>query len=166
MMKCLNCNKELVGKQTSYCSVSCKKKYIYNNTVSKKSCAVCRKEFEARLGVKYCSDKCSLKAQRKNKKVCPMCNKKFLARGNGVYCSNVCYRTANSSTKGLMVSYCKVCGQSFKTLISNPEVVCSDSCSTRLFSVYINETLIEVFGTTDKNQIQTFLKDNFQKEMV
>lgn len=157
-MKCLICGKKLVGKQKNYCSNSCKNKYIYENKIYKKKCKVCRRFFLGKRGTNCCSSKCAAEAQRIHSKVCPICSKKFKARGNGIYCSDICYRTANSETKGLIVSYCRVCGQSFKTRKDNPVAVCGEECGSKLFSTYIKETLLDVFGTEDKNIIKHFFE--------
>lgn len=157
-MKCIQCGKRLTGRQQNYCSVSCKKKYKYKIKTQQKKCKVCGKFFVGKSGESCCSSECVVKAQKIHTKVCPMCSKKFKGRGNGVYCSTICYRTANSETKGLMVSYCRVCGQSFRTRKDNPVVVCGEECSSKLFSTYIKETLLNVFGTEDKETIRKYFE--------
>lgn len=153
MKLCKMCGSEISNNRI-YCSDKCKEKHRYLNTIYEKKCIVCSKEFKGTKGKVVCSSECSLKAQRKNTKVCPICHSEFDSRGNGIYCSEICYRTANNPTKGLMVSTCEVCGITFKTLKTAPELTCSDICSTKLFSTYINRANKEVFGTTDKNKIR------------
>lgn len=153
MNLCKVCGVE-IGNNRVFCSNKCKEKYRYDNTIYKKKCSACGKEFEGTKGMVVCSHKCSLKAQRKNIKVCPICHSEFNSRGNGIYCSEICYRTANNPTKGLMVTTCEVCGITFKTLKTAPESTCSDLCSTKLFSTYINRANKEVFGTIDKSKIR------------
>lgn len=150
---CKVCEVEISNNRV-FCSNKCKEKHRYYNTIYKKKCSICGKDFEATKGKVVCSPECSLKAQRKNTKLCPICHSEFNSRGNGVYCSEICYRTANNPTKGFMVSTCEVCGATFKTLKTTPELTCSDICSTKLFSTYINRANKEVFGTTDKSKIR------------
>lgn len=152
--KCLYCQIP-IPENRKYCSDLCKERYRYENTIKEKKCSICGKTFKGSIGTKCCSDKCKLKAQKIYKKVCPICNKKFKARGNGIYCSQSCYRLANSSTKGLTMATCEVCNAQFKTLKTDLAVtsVCSDKCSTNLFSTYINRANLEVFGTTNKEEI-------------
>lgn len=153
MNNCKVCG-TIIHNNRIYCSNKCKEKHRYSNTIYKKKCSICGKEFEGAKGKVVCSPECSLKAQRINTKVCPICQSEFKSRGNGVYCSDICYRTANNPSKGLMVTSCEVCEVTFKTLKTAPESTCSDLCSTKLFSTYINRANKEVFGTTDKNQIR------------
>lgn len=153
MNNCKVCG-TIIHNNRIYCSDKCKEKHRYSNTIFKKKCSVCGKEFEGAKGKVVCSSDCSLKAQRKNIKICPICQSEFNSRGNGVYCSEICYRTANNPTKGLMVTSCEVCNTTFKTLKTNPEVTCSDLCSTKLFATYINRANKEVFGTIDKSKIR------------
>lgn len=162
-MNCLNCGIEITQNR-KFCSDKCRYNHHYANTITSKPCSVCGKEFKGKGKERCCSDKCRKKAQRIYKKTCPICKKSFKARGNGIYCSNICYRTANSPSKGLTVAHCKVCGNGFRTSLVAHQLVCSDECSSKLFSVYINQSLVDVFGTTDKKEIAHLLKDNFQKE--
>lgn len=155
---CLQCNAP-ISPNRKYCSDLCKERYRYAHTIKKKKCIVCKKEFEGSIGTKCCSEKCKLKAQKKYKKICPVCGTKFKARGNGIYCSDVCYRTANSTTKGLIIATCDVCHNKFQTLKSNPEATCSDKCSSRLFSTYISNINREIFGTTNKAHIQQYISE-------
>lgn len=153
MNNCKMCG-TIIHNRRIYCSNKCKQKYKYENTLYKKNCSICGKEFIGKRGKVVCSHECSIKAQRTIIKVCPMCKSEFNSRGNGVYCSEICYRTANNPTKGLMVAICEVCNSTFKTSKNAPELTCSDLCSTKLFSTYINRANKEVFGTTDINQIR------------
>lgn len=157
MNKCKKCGVDISSNRV-FCSDKCKDRYRYYNTIYIKTCSVCNEEFPATKGMTVCSPECSLKAQRKNIKICPICQSEFDSRGNGVYCSDICYRTANNPTKGLMVSTCEVCNTTFKTLKTNPDMVCSDLCSTKLFSTYINRANKEVFGTADKSKIRKIIE--------
>lgn len=153
---CKVCGVEISNNRI-YCSDSCKEKHRYINTIYKKKCSVCGKEFQSTKGKSVCSPECSLKAQRNSIKVCPICHSEFVSRGNGVYCSEICYRTANNPNKGLMVATCEVCGVDFKILKTSPRPTCSDLCSTKLFSTYIDRANKEVFGNTDKNKIKKII---------
>ncbi len=157
MNKCRVCGVEIPDRKT-YCSSKCKEKHRYDNTLYEKICDVCGKKFVGKKGMTKCSEECSLKSQRKHEKECPMCKTKFNSRGNGIYCSEVCYRTANSATKGLMVTSCEVCSNSFRTPITSPELVCSDICSSKLFQTYIDKANQEVFGTTNLREIKAKIK--------
>lgn len=163
MKKCRVCSKE-ISNNRKYCSNSCKEKHRYNSTIYIKECSVCGEEFPATKGMSTCSPECSLKSQHRYEKVCVVCKNTFLARGNGLYCSDMCYRTANSSTKGLMVTSCEVCNKQFRTLKSNPEATCSDLCSSKLFSTYINRVHTEVFGTSDASRIKSIIKRSKSNE--
>lgn len=156
MRVCKMCGKKITNNKL-YCSVNCKDKYRYSHIIHKKKCSVCGKEFNGTKGKKVCSSECFLKAQRHKIKTCPVCHSTFNSRGNGVYCSNICYRTANNPTKGLMVATCEVCLKTFKTSKTNPELVCSDYCSSKLFSVYINRAHIDVFKTCDPKKIKKII---------
>lgn len=158
-MKCLNCDIELTSNK-KYCSNSCKKKYLYKKKLFNKECIICKKTFTGTAGMKCCSDSCSIKAQRLYKKSCPVCGKRFSARGNGVYCSDMCYRTANSKTKGLTIGVCRVCKSPYRFKKDSNSIVCSSECSSNLFSVLIDETLMEIFATTDKKAIKILLENN------
>lgn len=157
MNKCKVCGVE-INPRKIYCSNSCKERYRYENTLISKTCIVCGKEFFGKKGKTVCSSECSVRSQRNTVKTCPVCNKSFDARGNGIYCSNVCYRTANSSTKGLIVTDCEVCGNSYKSLITKPTLTCGDICSSMLFPTYINRINKEVFGTTNTKLIRKEIK--------
>ena len=158
MNKCRVCGVEIPDRKT-YCSSKCKEKHRYDNTLYEKICDVCGKKFVGKKGTSKCSAECVLKSERRYKKVCPMCKTEFDSRGNGVYCSEICYRTANSSTKGLMITSCEVCNSSFRTSIAAPELVCSDICSSKLFQTYINKANKEVFGTNNPKKIKSILKE-------
>ena len=98
-------------------------------------------------------------SERKHLKVCPICKKSFNSRANGIYCSNLCYRTANSPTKGLMITSCEVCNSEFKTYKHIPQLVCSDLCSSKLFNTYIHKSYNKIFGTTNTKKIKNILKN-------
>lgn len=160
MNKCRVCDKEIANNRV-YCSDSCKEKYRYDHKLYSKLCIICGKPFEAKKGMVVCSPECSLMAQRKHKKICPMCGKQFNSRGNGVYCSEECYRTANSSTKGLTIRECEVCGNKFRARIDSQDLTCSIECGSKLFSTFINRSYTAIFGTTDIKSIKSIMK---QKE--
>lgn len=154
---CLHCGCDIQDNKygnKKYCSDSCRKKSYYKHKICDKVCTVCKKPFKGRIGQKVCSDKCSLKAQQNTRKTCPICGKRFNARGNGLYCSDKCYRTANSKTKGLMNTTCRVCGKPFRTKITSPELTCSNECSALLIPTFIDKSLMKIFNTTDRQEIR------------
>lgn len=158
MKECKQC-KVQISDNKKYCSDKCKEKYKYDTTPYIKNCSVCKNVFLGKKGTKTCSPECKLKSQKLYKKVCLVCKNKFNARGNGLYCSDVCYRTANSTTKGLIVLRCEVCHNNFQTLRTSSDVVCSDKCGSKLFSTYIVKANREVFGTSNKVEIRRMVSE-------
>lgn len=88
-----------------------------------KVCEVCGAEFSVKphraKAAKYCSRKCSHKAQSKKvRRVCENCDKVFethlshIKRGGGKYCSLKCKYAATE--KEPIIKTCKVCGKLFE----------------------------------------------------
>ena len=68
---CLFCGKELVGKQTKYCSIACCHKELYRiqqsfNERHKRYCLLCGKELTSLKRI-YCSEKCAKEAIKRRK---------------------------------------------------------------------------------------------------
>lgn len=66
--QCLNCGKELAGKQKKYCSKECQYKYNYEPLTTRDflNCLNCGKELAGRQK-KYCSKKCDKEYNKENK---------------------------------------------------------------------------------------------------
>ena len=104
--KCLYCGKELSrshdGTVKKYCNAFCQ--YSHKTTVIK--CRTCGKNFEARKGVKYCSDKCKRQGYKSKLLVCSVCGKEYVGSKYSTYyiCSNECRnRLATHRARALML---------------------------------------------------------------
>lgn len=64
---CLNCNKQLFGKnkRIKFCCHNCSTKY-FKKDVPKKYCIVCSKEITSKYAVKFCSRSCSAKMSNRS----------------------------------------------------------------------------------------------------
>ena len=156
--KCLYCGKELSrshdGTVKKYCNASCQ--YSHKTTVIK--CRTCGKNFEARKGVKYCSDKCKGQGYKSKLLVCSVCGKEFIGHGSSKYCSNTCYREANKNNNNLLL-ICSVCGKEYVGSKYSTYYICSNECRNRLATHRARALMLELFGTANKEEIRHKVKE-------
>lgn len=105
--KCKFCGSYLESTKKKYCNDSCKYRY---NTM-KKICPICKKEFAAEKGKKYCSSECKKKAINNFDSVCIWCGTKITSHSKSKYCSRRCKDNALSKGLGAIQGFCKHCGE-------------------------------------------------------
>ena len=99
MLICLNCGKQLTGKQTKYCSIKCKKQNRYKGRRSpharRETCLVCEKNLTS-MQTRFCSVKCKNLSRSENRRsphppreTCFVCDKPLIGTQTR-YCSRVC----------------------------------------------------------------------------
>lgn len=156
--KCLHCKKPLdnlsIGAVKKYCNDTC----AYQHKITSKHCPSCGEQFTSTKGTKYCSDKCKEKAYKTTELVCNRCKKVYIGHKGSKYCSDYCRNKSNSSIKDNSLGKCPACGELYVG-----EFGCSKECRLRLANIHAKRLLLEVFGTTNKEEIKKGMNDNGKK---
>lgn len=160
--RCINCGKEHdttnnVGRTRKYCSERCRE--LYKRKTSVTICRVCGRIIIG-TGKDFCSEQC----RKKREKKCVICGTSFYGFHTSKYCSDECksigkkknYEKYKDKT---IKRKCVICGTEFECKRSSPKTYCSTYCKNAAVANKVDATLLELFGSTNKENIRRKVKE-------